>query len=384
MAGKKTGSKNNKKTGKKINKTINKKNLPLIIALSAAAVVVIAVLCIIIGRENAKNNTVEYGVPVDYEAAGYIKLGEYKNIPADVSVSDKDVEDEIQYALEDSESYEKLTGTAKDGDMVNIDYECVIDGEPLEDYSSENEYTTLGDEDFFTEFDEQIPGMNTGETKDIEVNVPEDYGDELIDGKTAQFKVTLNYICGEEEEPQLTDEFVSEYSEGECTSVADFNEYIRKSLYDDNVENLTDNIWESVLENVKVKKYHKGELKIALKETQDNYANFADASDYSVDELLESFGMTRDDMEEMGKETAVEKMAAKTIAVKENITLSEEEYRNLLIEFMEYEDGEEQGKTLEEIEADYEEMNSENPKDAMLRENVKKKVREWANVTGLE
>ena len=170
------GRKNISKKGSKKN---NKK--PVIYAVSALIVVlVIIILYVIIHRENEKISKVEYGVPVDYEEKGYIKLGKYKNISYSVEVTDEDVAEEIEYILEDA-------GTAKEGDMVNIDYKCTVDGNVIDDYTSENEYTTLGDEDYFAEFDEQIPGMNTGESKTITIEIPEDYGDELLDGKTAEF-----------------------------------------------------------------------------------------------------------------------------------------------------------------------------------------------------
>lgn len=373
-----------KNTGKKsASKKDSRKQLMLVIS-AVAIVAIVIIMYFIINGETKGSNTVEYGVPVDYEAGGYIKLGEYKNIAASVEVTDEDVAEEKEFALEDSESYEKVNGTAKEGDMVNIDYTCLLSGEAAEDYTSEDEYTVLGDEDYFPEFDTEIAGMNTGETKEITVEVPEDYGDELIDGQTVKFNVTLNYICGDEIEPELNDEFVSNYSDGECVSVADFDNYLRETLYNDNVESLADNIWEEVLENTELKKYHRGELKAATEETEKSYANFAEFSGESLDSILESLGMTEDDLDDVAKDAALEKMVAKTIAVKENITLSDEEYRNLLIEYMEYENGEEQTKTIEEMEADYETGYGENPKDAMLRENVKNHVKEWAQITGLK
>ena len=40
--------------------------------------------------------------------------------------------------------------------------------------------------------------MNAGDTKEITVAVPEDYGDEVIRREDSQISnVTLNYICGE-------------------------------------------------------------------------------------------------------------------------------------------------------------------------------------------
>lgn len=371
---------------KKVTRKTNRDNRKVLL-IAALAVIVVAVVIIVwflINRGISGGGKVEYGVPVDYEAKGYIELGEYKGIPVSVEVTDEDVEEEIQSILEDEEVYEQETGKAKNGDMVNIDYTCELDGKVIEDWSGQDEYTTLGDEDYFPEFDTGIAGMNTGETKDITVDVPEDYGDELIDGKTVQFNVTLNYICGDEIEQELNDDFVKEYSDGECQKVKDFNDYIKESLYNDNVENLPDTVWEEVLSNTKVKKYHKGELDNSVKETEQSYENFAEFSGSSIEEILESFGMTEDDMKDIAKDMALEKMAAKTIAAKENITLSDDEYRNLLVEYMEYENNEDQSMTLEEIEADYQESFEENPKDAMIRENVKKYIKNWAQITGLK
>lgn len=321
----------------------------------------------------------------DYEADGFITLGEYKGINMSVEVTDEDVQEEIASILEDAENYEQLSGTAKTGDYVSINMQCFLeDGTAVEDYTYSDEYITLGDEDYFAEFDTEIAGMNTGDTKEITVAVPEDYGDEVIDGKTLKFNVTLNYICGEAIEQEITDEFVTDYSDGECTSAASFNDYVRQELYNENVDNLSDDVWYKVTENVEVKKYHRGELKNAEEETVKSYESFAEMSGYTVDELLSSFGMTEDDVDEIAKESAVEKMVAKTIAAKENLTLDDETYKNMLLESLEYEDGEEQGKTLEDMENDYLSMYEMNPKDGMLEEYVMQYILSFATIEGMQ
>lgn len=367
-------------------KVKNRKNM--IIGISIAAVVVIAaviVLCVLINRNIAGSLYVEYGVPHDYEADGFIKLGEYKGINMSVAVTDEEVQEEVESVLEDAENYEELSGTAKTGDYVSINMACFLeDGTAVEDYTYNNEMITIGDEDYFTEFDTEIAGMNTGDTKEITVAVPNDYGDEVIDGKTLKFNVTLNYICGEAIEQQLTDEFAAEYSDGECTSAAAFNEYIKQELYNDNVENLSDDILSEIIENTEVKKYHRGELKNAEDETIQSYQSFAEMSGYTVDELLSAFGMTEDDVDEIAKETAVEKMAVKTIAAKENLTLDDETYKKMLLESLEYEEGEEQGKTIEDMEQDYLSMNEMNPKDGMLEAYVMEYILSVSNIEGLQ
>ncbi len=368
-------------------KTNSKKN-GIIIAIVIGALVVIAAviaLFIIINRNIEKNQYVEYGVPHDYEEDGFIKLGEYKGISMSVAVSDEDVEEEIEYALEDAENYERLTGTAKTGDYVNINMACFYeDGTAIDDYTYDNEFITLGDEDYFAEFDTEISGMNTGETKEITVAVPADYGDEVIDGMTIKFNITLNYICGDAIEQELTDEFVTEYTEGECTNVDGFGEYIRTQLYNDNVDNLTYDLLTEITENTNVKKYHRGELKNAEDETIQSYQSFAEMSGYTVDELLEAFGMTEDDVDDIAKEAAVEKMVVKTIAAKENLTLDDETYKQMLMESLEYKSDEVQNMTIEDMEEEYLSMNEVNPKDGMLSEYVMQYVLSLSNIEGLQ
>ena len=108
-------------------------------------------------------------------------------------------------------------------------------------------------------------------------------------------------------EQEITDEFVTDYSDGECTSAASFNDYVRQELYNENVDNLSDDVWYKVTENVEVKKYHRGELKNAEEETVKSYESFAEMSGYTVDELLSSFGMTEDDVAEIAKRVCCRK-----------------------------------------------------------------------------
>lgn len=347
------------------------------------ALAIVAVLIIVKLTGNSAGSTdVQSGVPVDYEAEGFITLGDYKNIEVSVAVSDTDVQDEIDSILEESEKYNELEGVAESGNMVSINYSGSLDGKAMEDWQGEDEYITIGDEDIFAEFDTAITGMKTGDTKSIDVQIPADYGDESIDGKLMKFDITLNYICGDAIKQELTDEYVNEYTEGACTSVANFNDYIKNSLYHDNVDCVADEVWTSVIENVTVDDYQKGELNAAYDETMESDKNFAECLGYTLDEFLESIGMTEEDLEDVAKDTALDRMTAKTIAAKEGITMDDDSYKKLLVDSMEYENNEDASMTLEQIEADYQETNSENPKDAMFLQFVKNYVTTFAKING--
>lgn len=354
------------------------------IIISAVAGVVVIALCIgIYVWKNAGSYDVTVGAAFDYDEGGYIKLGNYKGINIDVSVSDDDVEAEIESILATEEVYEQKQGQPVGGDMVNIDYKAYVDGQIVDDYSESDDILEIGSEDFYPEFDNAVLGMNTGETKNVDVKFDLDYEDELVAGKTVNFELTLNYICGNQIQAELSDNFVTQYSEGECTSVADFYEYIKNSLYQDNVDSIEDTVWEEAIEKVKVKKYHKGEVKTAFEEEKSNYENVGEVIGGTYEDILEQFGMSEDDVEDIAKDVALERMTAKTIAAKENLVLDDETYKNLLFEYMQDEDTDVSSMSLSEVEDGYRETYSGDPREGMFVEYIKKYVVDNANVTGM-
>lgn len=72
---------------------------------------------------------------------------------------------------------------------------------------------------FIPGFVEGIEGMSVGETKEIKVTFPEEYGAEELAGRPATFSITVNDIK-EKELPAIDDEFASEISDGEFETVA--------------------------------------------------------------------------------------------------------------------------------------------------------------------
>ena len=88
------------------------------------------------------------------------------------------------------------TLTVQDGDSVNIDYVGSIDGVEFEGGSTGVTGTTLviGSGYYIDDFEEQLIGSHPGDTVDVNVTFPEDYGKEELNGKDALFQVTINGI----------------------------------------------------------------------------------------------------------------------------------------------------------------------------------------------
>ncbi|NES95987.1 MAG: trigger factor [Desertifilum sp. SIO1I2] len=84
-----------------------------------------------------------------------------------------------------------------------------IPGGQAEDFEIE-----LDQDRFIPGFVDGILGMNPGDTKEVIAQFPEDYPQEEVAGKSAQFQITLKELK-EKELPELDDEFAQEVSEFE-------------------------------------------------------------------------------------------------------------------------------------------------------------------------
>lgn len=159
----------------------------------------------------------ENGYLVGIKASDYVTLPEdYADITlsADLgTVSDASLNSYInENVLSQFATTEQVTDrAAEDGDTVNIDFVGSVDGVEFEGGSTQgNGYDlVLGSGAFIPGFEDQIVGHTPGESFDVEVTFPEDYGKEELNGKAAVFKTTLNYISVKVT-PELSDEWVAE------------------------------------------------------------------------------------------------------------------------------------------------------------------------------
>ena len=159
----------------------------------------------------------ENGYLVGIKASDYVTLPEdYADITlsADLgTVSDASLNSYInENVLSQFATTEQVTDrAAEDGDTVNIDFVGSIDGVEFEGGSTQGSGydLVLGSGAFIPGFEDQIVGHTPGESFDVQVTFPEDYGKEELNGKAAVFKTTLNYISVKVT-PELSDEWVAE------------------------------------------------------------------------------------------------------------------------------------------------------------------------------
>ena len=151
------------------------------------------------------------------DSAALVTLPQYKGIsvPAEeYTITDDELNTQINSILDQYATYDQIKDRAiADGDVVNIDYVGTVDGEEFSGGNTNGRGTlvTAGSDTYIDDFLTQIIGHTPGEEFDVNVTFPDPYENNPdLAGKAAVFHTTINYIQGDKQVPELTDEFVSQ------------------------------------------------------------------------------------------------------------------------------------------------------------------------------
>lgn len=98
---------------------------------------------------------------------------------------------------------------AEKGDFVKVDLKLEIPARELTDIEEKDVILRIGEGAIALELDEGIVGMGRGETRRVEVDMPEDHPEPDLAGQRVIFEVTLKEIL-ERKLPELNDEFAKD------------------------------------------------------------------------------------------------------------------------------------------------------------------------------
>jgi trigger factor len=268
-----------------------------------------------------------------------VKLGEYKGLEVeafDATVSDEDVENEIKTLQErQAELVVKEEGTADNGDTVVIDFEGFVDGEAFEGGKAENYSLELGSNSFIPGFEEQLVGTATGDSKDVEVNFPEEYHAAELAGKPAVFKVTVHEIKTKQL-PALDDEFAKDVDD-EVESLDALKEKIKNRLVSDKEHQAEHHVRDAVVEAAA--KNAEIEVPDAMVDTEldrmmNEFEQRLQMQGMNLELYFQFSGQNEDVLREQMKEEAANRvrvnLTLEAIAKAENIEATDEDVENEL------------------------------------------------------
>lgn len=160
-----------------------------------------------------------------------VTLGEYKGIEVEkdsIAVSDEEVDAELKAAQEKNAREVEITDRPiKDGDIIKLNYAGTIDGVPFDGGTADNQSLVIGSHSFIDTFEDQLVGLNIGDTKDVEVTFPEEYHAEELAGKPAVFHCEILGIT-EKQLDEINDDFVQDTTEFD--SLEEYKTDIRAKL----------------------------------------------------------------------------------------------------------------------------------------------------------
>ncbi len=218
---------------------------------------------------------------------------------------------------------------AREGDFVLIDYEGFKDGKPFaETQKTENFTLKIGDGPILKEFDEQLIGMSTGESREVKVHFPEDYFNNKVANLEITFNVKLNGLR-EVVLPEIDDEFAKDL--GKYETLGQLKEEISTNLlkgYEKRSDQeVQEQIFTALLEKTKFEvpgSLVDFELEGIIEEVERTLKYHGSS--------LEERSLTKEDLTEKYRDTAIKqvkrRLLLKKIIEQENLTLSDEEMKN--------------------------------------------------------
>ncbi len=285
----------------------------------------------------------------DMDVDAYVTLGEYKGLAVEIAGITVDAEE--ANALANQAYLTAVTaenGGVKDravieGDTVVMDYVGKRDGVAFDGGTAQNAELTIGSDSYIDGFEDGLIGVMPGETVDLNLTFPENYGNADLAGADVVFTVTLHYI----KPAEMTEDSVAaalgiEGVETVDGLIAYANDYLysqAESQYNSNVQYAVldvfmNNCTFAELPQAMVEEYR---ALIADNVTAEalSYSNYVGVSIDAETYVQQAYGYESLEQfaEEYSVETVKQSLAMQALANRENLNLDDATLESRLLEY---------------------------------------------------
>ena len=335
----------------------------------------------------------------DVKAADFVTPGEYNGVTVEAAlkeVTDEDVENYIKDLLESKPLMNEVTDRAvQDGDTVNIDYvgKYADTKEAFDGGTAQGADLVIGSNTYIDGFESGLVGATKGQTLDLNLTFPENYGAADLAGKDVIFTVTVNSIKVASND--MTDEWAASLGYEDVSTIDELKAYALGTLNEQAKEE-----YEALVENTAVQNVvDSASFTEAPQELVNRYLiqqnqmieyrasmySYMYGQSVSPSDLVnvymqnEGFVGTADDyLNSLAKDMANQYLLFQTIADEQGITVTEEEIDDYLKEA--YESASSTAfSSFEEYKAS---LDLEVYREGLMAEKVVKYIVDNANVVG--
>ncbi len=264
-----------------------------------------------------------------------IKAEDYQELAPkyeEPTVEDSEIDERLKTILESNASYVPLKEkrALKEGDQANFDFVGKIDGVEFDGGKAENFELVIGSGQFIPGFEEQMVGMEIGQTKDITVTFPEDYQSTDLAGKEAIFTITLNDIK-EKAEAKLNEDMIKKLLPNDENATEErVREKIAEQIKSEKISKLYNEELKPQLIEALVKRYDFALPQNIVEQEIDAQIN-AKAREMSEDELAkykdneEKINELREEVRESAQNSVKATFLVDYLARKEGIEVNDQE-----------------------------------------------------------
>ena len=283
----------------------------------------------------------------------YLELPDYMSFDFEaqpVEVTDEQVLAEIDSRLQaaSTETKEITEGTVQEGDSVTIAFKGTLeDGSSPEGMSSDSYDLVLGQASMIDGFQEGLYGATIGEPVTLELQFPDPYSmNEELSGKPVTFEVTV-LKKNETIMQELDEEFMKKDSEDKASTEEEYRAFIKENLQEQANENAlfdakTD-LYQQIVAASNVLKRPDGEVETLTESLKEQYKNYVESNGANWDEYLEAIGgeeAYNEGIQQLAESQVDNKVVVFGLCNKEGLELSDAEYTEELLKYVEAAGGE--------------------------------------------
>ncbi len=273
----------------------------------------------------------------NYDLSEYIKLGDYKGIPANgyaFNITDEQIEMQILGARAHYARAHVVTARgAVNGDTVTLNCIATVDGVKIESESKSGTAITLGNGTLHQAVEEALIGVYADTHLTVDATLADEYEkDPTLAGKNVRYEIDVLKV-EEQELPEYTEDFVRAYLGFESKEA--YEQSIREGLearYKKSYYTaVIAQVWPTLVENTEVIQYPEQELLALYNDIVASNKALAESQGVVFSDYIEAIsGMTEEEFYTYARTTAEsrikEEMITYAIARAENLSISEEEY----------------------------------------------------------
>jgi trigger factor len=188
-----------------------------------------------IGYPKFEPKTIEEGKDLEFvaifEVYPELEISDFSGIELEspqAEIKEKDIKEMIEVLRKQHGTLKSVKRKSKKKDLLTLDFVGYMDGEAFQGGTGKDQKITLGSGQMIPGFEDGLIGSKAGESVELNLTFPEDYGNEELAGKDVKFEVDVK-VVEDTVLPEMNEEFFTKYGV-DCKTEEDFRAEVVKNM----------------------------------------------------------------------------------------------------------------------------------------------------------